>query len=102
KKPPFVLLENVDRLLISPSKQRGRDFGIMLRSFADNGYAVEWRVINAGEYGFVQRRRRTYIFAYHKSTNYFDEISKKELNSIILKEGLFAKKFPVEKNIVKI
>lgn len=102
KKPPFVLLENVDRLLISPSKQRGRDFGIMLRTFADNGYAVEWRVINAGEYGFVQRRRRTYIFAYHKSTNYFKSMSKKELNSIILKEGIFGKKFPVEKDIVKI
>ncbi len=102
KKPPFVLLENVDRLLISPSKQRGRDFGIMLRTFADNGYAVEWRIINAGEYGFVQRRRRTYIFAYHKSTNYFKTMSKKELNSIILKEGVFGKNFPVEKEIVKI
>lgn len=102
KKPPFVLLENVDRLLISPSTQRGRDFAIMLRSFADNGYAVEWRVINAGEYGFVQRRRRTYIFAYHKSTNYFKKMCKKELNSIILAEGLFAEKFPVDKNINKI
>ena len=51
KQPPFVLLENVDRLLRSPSTQRGRDFGIMLRSFLDNGYAVEWRVINAAEYG---------------------------------------------------
>jgi len=101
KKPPFVLLENVDRLLISPSKQRGRDFAIMLRSFADNGYAVEWRVINAGEYGFVQRRRRTYIFAYHKSTKYFKDMSKKELNSIIWENGLFTKKFPIEKNIIK-
>ena len=64
KQPPFVLLENVDRLLKSPSKQRGRDFGIILACFRDEGYSVEWRVINAAEYGYQQRRRRTYIFAY--------------------------------------
>jgi hypothetical protein len=29
KRPRFVLLENVDRLLKSPAKQRGRDFAIM-------------------------------------------------------------------------
>ena len=51
KQPPFVLLENVDRLLLSPAKQRGRDFGMILRSFYENGYDVQWRVINAGEYG---------------------------------------------------
>lgn len=96
KKPPFVLLENVDRLLISPSKQRGRDFGIMLRTFADNGYAVEWRVINAGDYGFVQRRRRTFIFAYHKSTEHYKKMSKNELSSIIMKQGIFPTSFPVE------
>lgn len=61
KRPPFVLLENVDRLLKSPSKQRGRDFGVMLRCLDDLGYAVEWRVINAADYGFAQRRRRVFI-----------------------------------------
>ena len=61
-KPKYVLLENVDRLLKSPSKQRGRDFSIMLASFRDENYSVEWRVINAAEYGFAQRRRRTFIF----------------------------------------
>ena len=69
KNPPFVLLENVDRLLRSPSSQRGRDFGVMLRTFLNNDYAVEWRVINAAEYGFPQKRRRVFIFAYHESTN---------------------------------
>ena len=69
KQPPFVLLENVDRLLRSPSTQRGRDFGIMLRTFLDNGYAVEWRVITAAEYGFPQQRRSVFIFAYHESTD---------------------------------
>ena len=61
RKPRFVLLENVDRLLKSPAKQRGRDFSIMLASFRDAGYVVEWRVINAADYGNSQRRRRVFI-----------------------------------------
>lgn len=96
KKPPFVLLENVDRLLLSPSKQRGRDFGIILRSFLDNGYAVEWRVINAAEYGLPQKRRRVFIFAYHKSTKYYKSLSKSNPKDIIFKDGMFVKQFPIK------
>lgn len=96
KKPPFVLLENVDRLLLSPSKQRGRDFGIILRSFLDNGYAVEWRVINAAEYGLPQKRRRVFIFAYHKSTKYYKSLSQSNPKDIIFKDGMFVKQFPIK------
>ena len=95
KKPPFVLLENVDRLLKSPSKQRGRDFGIMLRCFADNNYSVEWRVINAAEYGHPQKRRRIYIFAYKNKTTYGKKTAKVDAINIINKFGLFAKEFPI-------
>ena len=63
KKPRFVLLENVDRLLKSPVKQRGRDFAVILACFARLGYGVEWRVVNAAEYGYPQRRRRVFIYA---------------------------------------
>lgn len=101
KKPPFVLLENVDRLLISPAKQRGRDFAIMLRCFADNGYAVEWRVINASEYGFVQKRKRIFIFAYHRSTRYFNENINENINNIIFNNGVFAQSFPIFENPIK-
>ena len=87
-RPPFVL-ENVDRLK-SPSKQRGRDFGVMLRCLDDLGYAVEWRVINAADYGFAQRRRRVFIFAYHKSTNHYNQIINSSSEDIILKKGIFA------------
>lgn len=96
KKPRFILLENVDRLLKSPSKQRGRDFGIMLRCLNDLGYGVEWRVINAAEYGFPQKRRRIYIFGFHKSTNYYKEIVKNKIENIINKFGIFAKTFQIE------
>lgn len=102
KQPPFVLLENVDRLLLSPAKQRGRDFGMILRSFYENGYDVQWRVINAGEYGLPQKRRRTYIFAYHKSTNYYKEIQKVNERDICFEKGIFAKQFPIKDGYDKI
>lgn len=98
KIPPFVLLENVDRLLLSPAKQRGRDFGMILRSFYENGYGVEWRVINAGEYGLPQKRRRIYIFAYHKSTNYYKEMKKIDDSDVIFEKGIFVKQFPIKES----
>ncbi len=102
KQPPFVLLENVDRLLLSPAKQRGRDFGMILRSFYENGYDVQWRVINAGEYGLPQKRRRTYIFAYHKSTNYYKKMHKIDERDICFEKGIFAKQFPIKDGYEKI
>ena len=76
KKPPFVLLENVDRLLRSPVKKIGRDFCIMLSCFWALGYHVEWRVINAADYGFPQRRKRVFIFAYLANTKYAKRLEK--------------------------
>lgn len=58
KRPKFVLLENVDRLLKSPAKQKGRDFGIMLACFNDLGYSVEWRVINAADYRICSKEEK--------------------------------------------
>ena len=99
KKPKFVLLENVDRLLKSPANQRGRDFGVILACFNDLGYDVEWRGINAADYGFTQRRRRTFIFAYKNDTNYYKSIQNKSSESIILENGFFVKEFPIYTNI---
>ena len=99
KKAPFVLLENVDRLLKSPASQRGRDFGIILSCLAKLGYNAEWRVINAAEYGAGQRRRRVFIFAYSNATKYSKKISSNDAQKIILTDGFFAKTFPVEKEI---
>ena len=64
QRPSVVFLENVDRLLLSPAKQRGRDFAIILECLNELGYIVEWRVINAAEYAMPQKRRRTYIVGY--------------------------------------
>ena len=102
KQPPFVLLENVDRLLLSPAKQRGRDFGMMLRRFYENGYDVQWRVINDGEYGLLKKRRRTYIFAYHKSTNYYKEMQKLNDRDVVFENGIFSREFPIESEYLAI
>ncbi len=96
KKPPFVLLENVDRLLKSPSNQRGRDFGVMLSCFNNAGYSVEWRVLNAAEYGFAQRRRRVFIFAYRNDTRYSQELRDCEPIQILRDRGVFAEAFPIK------
>lgn len=96
KKAPFVLLENVDRLLKSPSKQRGRDFGIILACLADLNYSVEWRVINAADYGAAQRRRRIFIFAYLNKTSYGKEMKDVVPEKILKDKGFFARVFPIE------
>jgi len=95
KGAPFCLFENVDRILKSPSKQRGRDFGIILSCLDNLGYSVEWRVINAAKYGAAQRRRRTFIFAYKNNTNFSAEMKEEEVSNIISNIGFFAKAFPV-------
>ncbi|MFX0556074.1 DNA (cytosine-5-)-methyltransferase [Maribacter sp. CXY002] len=96
KNPPkYLFLENVDRLLKSPSNQRGRDFAIMLKSLDELGYAVEWRVINAAEYGMPQRRRRIFFIGYHKSTPIYKEIKKIKAAIWLHHNGIIAKAFPV-------
>jgi len=98
-KPGYVFLENVDRLLKSPAKQRGRDFAIMLASLADLGYIVEWRVINAADYGMPQRRRRTFILAYREGTPLHRAATALEDPiAWVLNDGIIATAFPVEGN----
>ncbi len=94
-KPKYLFLENVDRLLISPSGQRGRDFAIILQSLNELGYAVEWRVINAAEFGMPQRRRRIFILAYLKGTPIYENINEVSATEWILEEGTLAQAFPV-------
>lgn len=98
--PKYLLLENVDRLLKAPSKQRGRDFAIMLRAFADLGYGVDWRVINPAEYGWCQRRKRVFLFIYRKDTDYFKQ--RKTLDDFgVGNSGIFEETFPTKDEVVK-
>ena len=92
KRPNYIFLENVDRLINSPATQRGRDFAIILASLSDLGYIVEWRVINAAEYGMPQRRRRTYIVGYRKDSVVANKIE--DANNWLFYDGVMAKSFP--------
>ena len=111
-RPRFLILENVDRLLKAPSKQRGRDFAIMLTAFNNLGYSVEWRVINAADYGRSQRRRRVFFFIYrndipfaHQIDQRFEEqeqvFDENRYDDYIFHEGLFATQFPILNTTVK-
>ncbi len=97
---PFFLLENVDRLLISPNKQKGRDFAIMLKVFQKLDYLVQWRVVNAANYESVQKRRRVFIFGSKLNTNYaqnvYSEINN-ELEEYLAKKSFFSTVFPYKK-----
>lgn len=92
--PKVVFLENVDRLVQSPASQRGRDFAIILQSLSDLGYNVEWRIINAADYGMPQRRKRTYILAYNRNTSLIKGMD--DATKWMFEDGVFAKAFPVE------
>ena len=98
--PKYLLLENVDRLLKAPSKQRGRDFAIMLRAFADLGYGVDWRVINPADYGWCQRRKRVFLFVYRKDTSYFNQQSTLE-DFGVGTSGIFEETYPTQLEVVK-
>jgi DNA (cytosine-5)-methyltransferase 1 len=95
-RPKFIFLENVDRLLKSPARQRGRDFAIMLHGLAKLGYLVEWRVVNAADYGFPQRRRRTFIVGQlwtRKRAPFNDAIA------WLVKDGVLARALPADLSV---
>ena len=89
KKPKFLFLENVDRLLKSPSSQRGRDFAVMLKTLGDAGYLIEWRVVSASDYGFPQRRIRVFIVAKRTTETLL------KIDEYITKDGILARSLPV-------
>lgn len=89
--PKYVLLENIDRLLKSPASQRGRDFAIILSCMYRLGYSVEWRVINAADYGMPQRRRRVYIYAEHDAPKW-------NVQERLFKDGVMVEAFPCNKS----
>ncbi len=91
-RPQYLFFENVDRLLNSPAVQRGRDFAIILASLSDLGYVVEWRIINAADYGMPQRRRRTYIVGYKQDSIIARKVI--HMEEWVKYDGVMAQAFP--------
>lgn len=97
KAPNYLMLENVDRLLKSPAQQRGRDFAIILSTLNELGYVVEWRIINAADYGMPQRRRRIFILGYKKGSPIHTRFTKHgSIENWLREDGLTAQAFPVD------
>ena len=94
----YLILENVNRLLVSPAKQRGRDLAVILSCLDNLGYAVEWRIVNAADYGEPQRRRRIFLVGYHRSTNVYQDYMKLSIKDraedILRKNGILQNAFP--------
>ena len=95
EKPKYLLFENVDRMIISPSKQRGRDFALILQSLINLGYDIEWRVINAADYGMPQKRKRIFLFAFQNGS-----FEVENPDSWLFKDGVLAKTFPVKEEVI--
>ena len=60
-RPRWVVWENVPGVL---SIDGGRTFGTVLRTLADLGYGVAYRVLDAQFFGVPQRRRRVFVVAH--------------------------------------
>jgi DNA (cytosine-5)-methyltransferase 1 len=65
KKPQYFVLENVKRLL---SMDGGKHFATILDALSEIGYLVEWRLLNAVNFGLPQHRERVVIIGHKDHT----------------------------------
>ena len=98
-KPRYVFLENVDRLLKSPSNQRGRDFAVMLKTLGSLGYLVEWRVIDSSDYGALQRRKRVFIIASKLDGRKSKKLTQEDAIALIMSTGVLARAYKVSSTL---
>ncbi len=56
--PATFVLENVKRLL---TMEKGVHFATILASLAELNYRIEWRLLNAADFGLPQNRQRVFI-----------------------------------------
>ena len=61
RKPAYLLLENVPRIL---QHDQGQAFATILSTLHELGYGLEWNVCNSADHGTPQARRRVYIVGY--------------------------------------
>lgn len=80
KKPPVFILENVQYL---ENHDKGRTLSVILHSLNDLGYSVDYKVLNAKDFGVPQNRQRIIIVGnlYGKSFN-FEKIKTSPVDSM--------------------
>jgi len=78
-KPKIVVIENVPGILTLGKKKGDKEgpFPVLIREkFDDAGYDLEYKVLDAADYGVPQRRKRVFFFAVRKDcekTNLFPQ-----------------------------
>ena len=88
-KPKYILIENVIGM-----KKKAKD---ILKSFEKINYFVDYKVLNASDYGVPQNRRRLFFFGVNKKNNnyvqkvgdFFEALSKTKYNNFNLEDALF-------------
>ena len=65
---PFILFENVNRLLSGPTKNKGEWFNNFLWDLAKIGYDAEWFCLSASSVGAAHLRERLWVVAYPNET----------------------------------
>ena len=77
KKPSLFLLENVEGLVNHNKKNKedkiGRTLNVILTKLTELGYHVNWKVLNAKDFGVPQERKRIYILGSLKKKANLDD-----------------------------
>lgn len=94
EKQPFgFILENVEGL-VSHNKEKktdkiGQTLKTILNTLTDLGYKIDWKVLNAKDFGIPQDRKRIYIIGTKKAQPKLDNFNYKKANlGTILESGL--------------
>ena len=80
KQPPVVMLENVKHLI---HHDGGRTLAVILEQLRELGYFVDWKLLNALDYGVPQNRERIIIMATKDEVFDFDMIQKTERKTLV-------------------
>lgn len=73
--PRFFIFENVTGLLSAKDSAGKLYFNEMCQLFKENGYSVEYRVLNASDYGVLQSRKRIILVGCRDSeSNFYPEL----------------------------
>ncbi|MDR3222575.1 MAG: DNA cytosine methyltransferase [Methanobrevibacter sp.] len=82
KNPPVFILENVSHL---KHHDRGRTIGLILEKLTKLGYTVDYKVLNAKNFGVPQNRERIIIIGNKYGLNFnFDKLKINSINSMKL------------------
>ena len=67
---PYIVFENVSRILGGPSDDPGKWFGDFLNSLAEVGYDAEWFCLSAASIGSPHERDRIWVIAYPNAAQF--------------------------------